>query len=171
MSIFNKIKFQLVQNELEGCPSVLELGSFSTNVLRWLEENKVLVIVDKKPKRIQVGESKYVYHIRYTALNPDNSFFRGTKIHKDTEAELKDDRLNRGYYSQTDGEQAYYENKELYEKIAFEDMTCSDRIAFEAGMDLYQYLEACERSEELRQARDEEVKTFYMECTLPDYVA
>ena len=172
MSIFTTIKYQLV-NQADKTNGCLELSTFSTRVIDWLEDQKILLVLDRKPNgflkpdKVEVG-GKYVYHIKYTALNPDHSFFRGSRIHKDSEKDLKDDRYSRGTHSQI-GEYDMYSDETKYEKIAFEDMVCSDFIAGDFDMSLQDYLYERENNVAFKEESDSYLKEWLEKNTAPVY--
>lgn len=124
MSIFNRIKRLLVNLENErdfGISKIMPDRIFSVNqkdwkVIRWLKENKVLVI----SKMRKEGDNYVVY---YKEIDVENPFFAYTGLRSRQTEDNSDFR----YYSSGEvTERHYKDDNSKYERLSIEDDVLKD---------------------------------------------
>ena len=185
MSIFSSIKRQIVQNVNDAETGVSSVNCFTTNgwqaaVIGWLTKQGVFHL-DGNPTKIEKKQGKYgkywVYEIKYKDLNINHSFFRNSGIRgrKDSEEELKSDRMSRGTHSGYNmTPEGYYEDRTIYEHLDPRDNCCLEIVLNQLGYDTYEdYVFIKQRigysEASIRQELSDEIQKFYKEQVAPEY--
>lgn len=163
-SIFGVIKAQIVSNEnakelLQPYCNIFKVQHIQTGVLNWFVNRKVFAV---KQIRSYRENGKFVYEIEYTNLNPENEFFRYSKMR----SRLTDDYIDIGEraYSQTRVDEKYfYSDESRYEYLEPEDSCLLEITLNELGYNSFnEYMENAPDGASLARINlSEEIENFY----------